>query len=143
MKVSAGKWERIRTYLADAEGFLEKGGKELEEGVKLNDHVRIRDAAEKLWNVTVNAANALILLYLDVVPASHWERRGLLEKLEELRPEVEKMGLRDRYGARERYLHEMTFYNGIIDPEMLKVEVKKVRRYLDDVRELIMRAHTR
>jgi len=106
----------------------------LERGVTLGDAVRIRDAAKKLWNAVVSATNALILHMLNVVLASHWERRKLLEKLEE-RPEVERLGLRDRYGARERHLRQMTFYDGII--EMLKIEVEKVRRYISDVERLI------
>jgi len=130
------KSARVKTYLEDAWNFFKRGVEELEEGVELGDAVRIRDAAEKLWNAVVSATNALILHMLDVVPASHWERRKLLEKLEE-RPEVERLGLRDRYGARERYLHQMTFYDGIIDLEMLKIEVEKVRRYISDVERLI------
>lgn len=31
----------------------------------------------------------------------------------------------------------MTFYDGIIDLEMLKKEVDKVRKYVDDVKKLI------
>jgi len=73
------------------------------------------------------------------LPRSVFERfrRKLLERLEDMLPEVERLGLRDRYGARERYLHETTFYDGIIDPEMLKREVAKVRKYLDDVKRLV------
>ena len=109
----------------------------MEKGIKQGDQYAIRDAAEKLWNAVVSAANALILHFLGVVPASHWERRKLLERLEDLVQEAEKLGLRDRYGARERYLHEMTFYDGIIDVDMLRREVEKVRRYIEDVKRLI------
>lgn len=128
---------RVRAFLDDAKDFLERGFKEFEEAFKLRDEIRIRDAAEKLWNATVSAANALILSHLDVVPASHWERRKLLEKLEDLKPDIERLGFRDRYGARERYLHEMTFYDGIIDVEMLKREIGKVERYIEDVEKNI------
>jgi len=129
------KSDRARVYLEDAWNFFRRGVEELEEGIKMGDAVRIRDAAEKLWNAVVSATDALILHMLDVVPASYWERRKLLEKFEE-RPEVERLGLRDRYGARERYLRQMTFYDGIIDLEMLKIEAKKVRRYVSDVERL-------
>jgi len=131
------KADKVNIFLQNALDFFMRGSKEIDEGFRLNEQLKIRDAAEKLWNAIINATNALILKELDVVPASHWERRKLLEKLEDLLPEVEKLDLRDRYGARERYLHEMTFYDGIIDPEMLRREVDRVKKYLDDVKKLI------
>ncbi|MEM2793128.1 MAG: hypothetical protein QW511_00575 [Candidatus Methanomethylicia archaeon] len=48
-----------------------------------------------------------------------------------------RLGFRDKYGAREKYLHETTFYNGIIDIEMLKIEVEKVRKHIDDIGRII------
>jgi len=128
---------KIKVYLDDAKNFFKKGVEELEEGLKTNDQYKIRDAAEKLWNAVISATNALTLYYLDTVPASHWERRKLLEKLEDLDPRIEELGLRDRCGARERYLHEMTFCDGIVDVDMLKREVEKVRKYITDVEKLL------
>jgi hypothetical protein len=136
-EATVDKAGRVKIFLDDAENFLERGFKEFKEAVRLNDQVRIRDAAEKLWNATINATNALILNHLDVVPASHWERRKLLERLEDERPEIEKLRFRDRYGARERYLHEMTFYDGIIDVEMIEREVEKVKEYISDARQVL------
>jgi len=138
LSVVLSKTGRVRVFLEDAKGFLERGLKELEDGFRLNDQLKIRDAAEKLWNATVSATNALILHYLDVVPASHWERRRLLEKLEDEVPKVKELGFRDRYAARERYLHEMTFYDGIVDVEMLKREVERVRNHISDVEKTIL-----
>jgi hypothetical protein len=44
-----------------------------------------------------------------------------LEGAEELlKKGVEELGLRDEHGARERYLHEMAFCDGIVDVEVLK-----------------------
>ena len=44
-----------------------------------------------------------------------------LEGAEELfKKGVEELGLRDGHGARERYLHEMVFCDGIVDVEVLK-----------------------
>jgi hypothetical protein len=87
------------------------------------DDIKVRGGAEKLWNAIINATNALILSKLNMIPASHWERRRALERLEDVDPTVEVLGLRDRYGARERYLREMTFYEGVIDAEMFRREV--------------------
>jgi len=135
-----GKDVRMRMLLEDAENFIERGVEELEEGVKTNDTIKIRDAAEKLWSTVVNATNALVLYYLDVVPASYWERRKLLGKLEEMNPRVDELEFRDRYGARERYLRMMTFYDGIIDFDMLRREVDKVKKYVSDVKNLVARS---
>jgi len=130
-------WERVKAFLEDSWSLFERGVKELEEGLKEGDALKVRDGAEKLWNAVVSAANALVLSRTGIVPASHWERRRLLDRLEEAEPELERLGLRDRYGARERYLHEMTFYDGIMDPEMLKREVEKVRKFLEDVQRVV------
>jgi len=46
--VAVEKSERVRVYLEDAWNFFKRGVEELEEGVKLGDAVRIRDAVEKL-----------------------------------------------------------------------------------------------
>ena len=44
-----------------------------------------------------------------------------LEGAEELfKKGVEELGLKDGHGARERYLHEMVFCDGIVDVEVLK-----------------------
>jgi len=138
-----GKYARIRMFLEDAENFIERGVEELEEGIKTNEDIKIRDAAEKLWNAVVSATNALILHYLDVVPASHWKRRKLLERLEEMDPRVEELGFWDRYGTRERYLHMTTFYDGVIDLDMLRREVDKVKKYVSDVKNLVARSADR
>ncbi|WP_143701200.1 hypothetical protein [Vulcanisaeta thermophila] len=103
----------------------------------MGDQIRIRDAAEKLWNAVINATNALILHYLGIVPASHWERRKLLVRPEDMNPRISELGFRDRYGARERYLHEVTFYDGTIDPDMLRREVTSVKRFIEDVEKPI------
>jgi len=129
--------ERVKAFLEDSWSFFERGARELEEGLRGGHSLKVRDGAETLWNAVVSAANALVLSRMGIVPASHWERRRLLDRLEELEPEVEKLGLRDRYGARERYLHEMTFYEGVVDPELLRREVEKVRRFLEDVQRVV------
>ena len=128
---------KVKAYLEDAEAFLNKGRDEVVEGLKQGDQLKIRDGAEKLWNAVVAATNALILHLLDTTPASHWERRRLLDRLEDLNPKARNLGLHDRYAARERYLHTMAFHDGIVDQETLQREISKVERYLQDVENLI------
>ncbi|MEM1615710.1 MAG: hypothetical protein QW598_01465 [Pyrobaculum sp.] len=48
------------------------------------------------------------------------------------------MGLRDRYSARKRNLHELVFYEGIIDMEDVKIELEKTRKYVEVV-EILLR----
>ena len=50
---------------------------------------------------------------------------------------VEELGLRDEHGASERYLHEMAFCDGIVDVEVLKKEVEKVKKYIAYVKSLL------
>jgi len=128
---------RVAIYLEDAFRFYEEALREFEEGVRENNVYKIRDSAEKAWNAVVQATNALILRLLGKLPSSHWERRRMLRELEAKLPEAGKLMLRDRYGARERHLHEMVFYEGSIDVEDIKYELEKVRAYLNDVSEIL------
>jgi len=125
--------DRVQVYFEGARRFFEESIKEFEEGVRENDPYKIRDSAEKAWNAVVQATNALILKLSGKLPSSHWERRRMLRELETRVPEIGKLMLRDRYGARERHLHEMVFYEGNIDVEDIRYELEKVRAYLDDV----------
>jgi hypothetical protein len=128
---------RIKVYIDDSMKFVEEALKEFKVGVENNDAIRIRDAAEKAWNAVVQATNALILYYLGKTPSSHWERRRLLRELERVKPEVESLSLRDRYSARERNLHELVFYEGVIDVNDVEFELEKAKRYIEDVRKLL------
>jgi hypothetical protein len=121
----------------DSMKFIEEALKEFKVGVENNDTIRIGDAAEKAWNAVVQATNALILYYLDKIPSSYWERRRLLRELERVKPEVESLSLRDRYSARERNLHELVFYEGVIDVSDVEFELEKAKKYVEDVRKLL------
>jgi hypothetical protein len=128
---------KVKVYMDDSMRFVEEALKEFKVGVENNDTIRIRDAAEKAWNAVVQATNALILYYLGKTPSSHWERRRLLRELERVKPEVESLGLRDRYSARERNLHELVFYEGVIDVNDVEFELEKAKKYVEDVRRLL------
>jgi hypothetical protein len=125
--------DRVLVYFEDACKFYEESVREFEEGVKENNSYKIRDSAEKAWNAVIQATNALILKFSGKLPSSHWERRRMLRELEIRLPEMGKLMLRDRYGARERHLHETVFYEGNIDIEDIKYELEKVRAYLNDI----------
>jgi hypothetical protein len=125
--------DRVLVYFEDACKFYEESVREFEEGVKENNSYKIRDSAEKAWNAVIQATNALILKFSGKLPSSHWERRRMLRELEIRLPEIGKLMLRDRYGARERHLHETVFYEGNIDIEDIKYELEKVRAYLNDI----------
>jgi hypothetical protein len=132
--------DRAIIYFEDACRFHEESIREFEEGVKENNLYKIRDSAEKAWNATVQATNALILKLLGKLPSSHWERRRMLRELETRLPEIGRLMLRDRYGARERHLHETVFYEGNIDVEDIRYELEKVGAYLNDVGKVLRTA---
>jgi len=129
--------DRIFAYFEDALRFYEESVKEFEEGVRENNPYKFRDSAEKAWNAVVQATNALLLKLSGKLPSSYWERRRMLRELERKLPEIERLMLRDRYGARERHLHEMVFYEGVIDVEDVKYELEKVKAYLSDVGKVL------
>jgi hypothetical protein len=57
---------------------------------------------------------------------SHRDRRLALNSLELKDPQIRAMGFRDRFGAREHYLHEMCFYEGEYLPEGVRDDISKV-----------------
>jgi len=128
---------RTTIYFEDACRFYEEALKEFEEGIRENNAYKIRDSAEKAWNAIIQATNALILKLTGKLPSSHWERRRMLRELEAKLPEIGRLMLRDRYGARERHLHEMVFYEGNIDVEDIKYELERVKAYLNDVSKIL------
>ncbi|WP_243668486.1 hypothetical protein [Vulcanisaeta sp. JCM 16161] len=46
--------------------------------------------------------------------------------------------MRDRYAAREKFLHIDCFYDGLCDEDFVRRELDKVREMIDEVRELIL-----
>lgn len=101
--------DKAKLYLEDAWEFYKRGVDEIKRGVERGDAYMIRDGAEKLWNAVVQAANALVYRHTGTTPASHWERRKKLYELEDRYEEVRKLGLADRYSAREGNLHGLVF----------------------------------
>ncbi|RLE54854.1 MAG: hypothetical protein DRJ40_09750 [Thermoprotei archaeon] len=128
---------RIRVYISDARKFIEEAIEEFQKGTREGNVMAIRDAAEKAWNAVVQASNALVLKFMGKVPSSHWERRRLLRELERRNVKIAEYGFRDRYCARERNLHELVFYEGIIDIEDVEDELEKAKKYVDDVVKVI------
>lgn len=61
------------------------------------------------------------------MPRSHYERRMALKELEDKVPRFREYGIYDRYAARSRLLHGEVFYEGVLDPELLGLELKKAR----------------
>lgn len=103
----------VEELLKDSYEFYRAAVMGLEEGIRERNPVKLRDSAEKAWNAVVQAANALILKYLGIIPRSHYERRSALRQLEQRVSELAKLGIYDRYAARGRLLHGEIFYEGV------------------------------
>jgi len=119
--------------------LYEAAVKELDEGIKENNSVKMRDSAEKAWNAAVQAANALALKYTGLIPRSHYERRRALREVEQKVPGLAELGVYDRYAARSRLLHGEVFYEGVLDPDLLKIEIEKVSEFMEIVKAQIKR----
>ena len=127
---------KIKDLIDEAEAFLRAARKEFEAAVAKNDAVRIRDSAEKAWNAVVQSTNSLLLTLTGKLPLSHYERRVMLRSAEKSNLKVRELGFRDRYMARFKVLHGETFYEGIVDIEELKLELDKVKEYVDDIKKM-------
>ena len=95
----------------------------------------IRDGAEKAWCAAKRATDALILARTGELPEkSPATTRGLLT-LAEGDPSVR--GLRDRYFARQSFLHGDCFYNGLCEPgEAVHRMVRETDGYIREARRL-------
>ena len=125
--------------LKDSYEFYYAAIRELEEGTKEKNTVKLRDSAEKAWNAAVQAANALALKYIGLIPRRHYERRSALREIEQKIPELAKLGIYDRYAARSRLLHGEIFYEGVLDPNLLKIEIEKVFELMEIAKAHIKR----
>jgi hypothetical protein len=121
--------EYVRLKLQEAWEFLRAAEEQFKSA---RSEVEIRDAAEKAWGAVVHATDALVYALSGRKPLSHFERRRALRELEEKVEAVRRLGLRDRYMARYKALHE-TFYEGVVDREEIRLELEKARRYVEDV----------
>ena len=115
--------------LSEAIKALESAISELNEYTKSRDPMLLRDAAEKGWLAVSKAVEAL-LKARGIDARTYKERRDALARL----------GLdylRDRYAAREKFLHIDCFYDGLCDEDFVRKELDKVREIIDEVKELL------
>lgn len=129
-------WEKSEDFIEEAEKCKEEAVKELEQAEKENNAILFRDACEKGWNAIIQATHALFIKKNLPLARSHWERRKRLEERERVDTGIEDLGLADRFSARDHHLHEQGFYEGILDPAAVKIELKKVERYINDIKRL-------
>ncbi|ADN51440.1 hypothetical protein [Vulcanisaeta distributa] len=117
--------------LNDAIRALETAVAELNEYAKSGDPILLRDTAEKGWLAVSKAVEAL-LRARGIDARTYRERRDTLSRL----------GLdylRDRYAAKEKFLHIDCFYDGLYDEDFVRRKLDKVREIIDEIRELIPR----
>ena len=127
---------KVKGLIDEAEALLKVAREDFEDAAAKNDVVRIRDSAEKAWNAVVQSTNSLLLALTGRLPLSHYERRVMLRDVEKSNLRVRKLGFRDRYMARFKVLHGETFYEGLVDIEELRLELDKVKEYIDDVKKM-------
>ena len=62
-----------------------------------------------------------------------------MEELERSKPELAKLGLRDRFGARGFYLHVQGYHEGALTYEEAGAELDRVESYIRDVEAALSR----
>jgi len=121
----------VEEILSDAYRVLSASRAELGEFRRSGDPVKLRGAAEKAW-LAVNRAVEALLATLGVEAESYREKRDWLRKLG-------YEALRDRFAAREKFLHIDCLRDSMCDAEFVEYEISKVEEILKFVDEEIRR----
>lgn len=131
-------------YMDSARKLYEEALEAFETGRRTEDPRAIREAAEKAWAAIVQATNGLIEKRHLPVPRTPTERRARLADLERLDPRFKEMGFRDRFGAREHYLHEDCYFEGICPVDLLEEDIfGKVKAYIEDAARYVKQGSIR
>ena len=131
-------------YLDSARKLYEEALDAFKVGRRSEDPKAIREAAEKAWGSIVQATNSLIEKRRLPVPRTPAERRARLADLERLDTRFKEMGFRDRFGAREHYLHEDCYFDGICPVDLLEEDIfGKVRAYIEDAARYVNQGSSR
>ena len=132
-------WKVEVKFLGEARKFLDAAHTEFERGVKEGRDEAIRDAAEKAWNATVQATTALLLAkgFNEEEVKTYRQKRLTLEELSIKDEEVRRLGLGDRFMAREYRLHVRCFYDGEYTQDAIREELDKAKQYIDDIAKLL------
>ena len=135
-KVLEGKEEYL---VREAETFIRQSFKEFDRGVREKRLKIIRDAAEKAWLAVVKAIESLLLTkgFREDEIKTYRQKRLALDRLSLRDPAIEKLGLRDRFVAREYNLHIRAFYDGEYDVDALREEIKKAEKLIEDISSII------
>ncbi len=130
---------RLRDGIEEPIKFLDYAVEEFERGVKEGKDEVIRDAAGKAWLAVVKAIEALLLArgFKEDEIKTYRQKRLALDSLDHRDLEIRKLGLRDRFAAREYNLHIRAFYDGEYRIETLKEELEKARKLVEDILSLI------
>jgi hypothetical protein len=123
--------------LREAREVFARALQELTEGVKSGDLLKVRDSCEKGWLATVKAVDALLIRYGYGEALTHMDRRRKLRELASKLMEVSKLGIYDRVEARRSLLHNDGFYGGVLTPEEVEEELKKVEKLIGDIESLL------
>ena len=126
-------------FLDEAWKFLDAAFMEFEKGVKERRDEVIRDAAEKAWNATIQATTALLLAkgFSEEEVKTYRQKRLTLEELSIKDEEVRRLGLGDKFMAREYRLHIRCFYDGEYTVDAIREELEKSKQYINDISKLL------
>ena len=132
-------WRVEVRFLDEARRFLDAAHAEFEKGIKEGRDEAIRDAAEKAWNATIQATTALLLSkgFSEEEVKTYKQKRLTLEELSIKDEDVRRLGLGDRFMAREYRLHVRCFYDGEYTIDTIREELDKAKQYIDDIAKLL------
>lgn len=124
----------VKALIMDAERLYDEALKE----VKVE---RIRNGAEKAWGAVVRATDALIVdreMPFPSGPTAMRDRRDRLSTILMKEPNLMKMGIWERFHARESDLHGRCFYEGVCEPkEFIAMKISETKDYIEDIKRAL------
>ena len=134
--------ERSATLFAGAWTIYEDGLKRLEDAIEHWDRRELQRAAEKAWEATLQATNALILARTGVEPEPN-DDRETAKRLRLLRSEdAEWKQLTTAYTCQEQALFITIVCDGDVDPIVCTIDdIRDAANYIRDAERLAETPH--
>ncbi|MFQ6073306.1 MAG: hypothetical protein ACE5KT_11510 [Methanosarcinales archaeon] len=101
--------------------FFDRGRKEYEDGLRERDTLKVREGCEKIFHSFVELSNGILSEHGIQIPKNHIERSKRLDTI----------GLGSTYDWIKERLHNICYYEGVIEVDWLKSAIDSVKAEIE------------